>query len=60
MGLLPLKRSFDGHQFETRWDNIHLAYFTGEALWNLPERSAGVPEADCPARRDRGFIGHQP
>jgi hypothetical protein len=27
------ERSFDGHQFETPWDDIHLAYFTGEALW---------------------------
>ncbi len=25
--------SFDGHQFETPWDDLHLAYFTGEALW---------------------------
>ena len=27
------ERSFDGHQLETPWDDIHLAYFTGEALW---------------------------
>jgi hypothetical protein len=26
-------RSFDGHQLETPWDDIHLAYFTGAALW---------------------------
>ncbi|RPF36818.1 hypothetical protein [Streptomyces sp. TLI_185] len=25
--------SFDGHQLPTPWDDIHLAYFTGEALW---------------------------
>lgn len=25
--------SFEGHQFETPWDDLHLAYFTGEALW---------------------------
>ena len=25
--------SFDGHGFETPWDDIHLAYFTGEAMW---------------------------
>jgi hypothetical protein len=33
------ERSFDGHQLETPWDNIHLAYFSGEALWtylNMP------------------------
>ena len=33
------ERSFDGHQLETPWDNLHIAYFTGEALWtylNLP------------------------
>jgi hypothetical protein len=28
----PLK-SFEGHQFETPWDDLHLAYFVGEALW---------------------------
>ncbi|GAB0103797.1 hypothetical protein JMUB6875_27710 [Nocardia sp. JMUB6875] len=27
------ERSFDGHTFETPWDDLHLAYFTGEALW---------------------------
>ena len=27
------ERSFAGHQLETPWDDIHLAYFTGEALW---------------------------
>ena len=27
------ERSFDGHQFETPWDDLHLAYFVGEALW---------------------------
>jgi len=27
------ERSFDGHRFETPWDELHLAYFTGEALW---------------------------
>ena len=27
------ERSFDGHQLETPWDDVHLAYFTGEALW---------------------------
>lgn len=30
------ERSFDGHQFETPWDDLHLAYFTGEALWTYP------------------------
>jgi len=27
------EKSFDGHQFETPWDDLHLAYFVGEALW---------------------------
>jgi hypothetical protein len=27
------ERSFDGHQVQTPWDDIHLAYFTGAALW---------------------------
>ncbi|WP_040806245.1 hypothetical protein [Nocardia concava] len=26
-------RSFAGHTLETPWDDLHLAYFTGEALW---------------------------
>jgi hypothetical protein len=33
------ERSFDGHQFETPWDDVHLAYFVGEAQWtyvNMP------------------------
>jgi hypothetical protein len=33
------ERLFDGHQLETPWDDIHLAYFSGEALWtylNIP------------------------
>jgi hypothetical protein len=31
--------SFDGHQLETPWDDLHLGYFSGEALWtylNMP------------------------
>ena len=31
--------SFEGHQFQTPWDDIHLAYFVGEAQWtyvNMP------------------------
>src|SRR6516225_10450132 len=27
------ERSFDGHVFDTPWDDIHVAYFSGEALW---------------------------
>jgi hypothetical protein len=27
------ERSFDGHEIDTPWDDLHLAYFTGEALW---------------------------
>ncbi|MFG1910114.1 hypothetical protein [Kribbella sp. NPDC048928] len=33
------ERSFDAHGFETPWDDLHLAYFTGEAVWtylNMP------------------------
>jgi hypothetical protein len=33
------ERSFDGHQFDTPWDEVHLAYFVGEAQWtylNMP------------------------
>ncbi|MBO0691940.1 MAG: hypothetical protein J2P58_03490 [Acidimicrobiaceae bacterium] len=38
------ERSFDGHRFETPWDDLHLAYFVGEALWtymNVPFLCAG-------------------
>ncbi|MEH1827961.1 MAG: hypothetical protein V7L22_21955 [Nostoc sp.] len=27
------EKSFEGHQKETPWDDIHVAYFSGEALW---------------------------
>jgi hypothetical protein len=27
------ERSFEGQQLETPWDDIHVAYFSGEALW---------------------------
>ena len=27
------ERSFDGHKPDTPWDDIHVAYFSGEALW---------------------------
>jgi hypothetical protein len=27
------EKSFDGHQLQTPWDDMHLAYFIGEALW---------------------------
>jgi hypothetical protein len=27
------ERSFDGHKLDTPWDDIHVAYFSGEALW---------------------------
>ncbi|HTZ28014.1 MAG TPA: hypothetical protein VMC83_28725 [Streptosporangiaceae bacterium] len=33
------ERSFDGHEFATPWDDVHLAYFVGEAQWtyvNMP------------------------
>lgn len=27
------EQSFQGHQLSTPWDDIHVAYFSGEALW---------------------------
>lgn len=33
------ERSFDGQSYETPWDDIHVAYFSGEAMWtylNVP------------------------
>jgi hypothetical protein len=32
-------KSFEGHTLETPWNDIHVAYFSGEALWtylNIP------------------------
>ena len=28
------ERSFDGHVLDTPWDDMHVAYFSGEALWS--------------------------
>ncbi len=27
------EKSFEGHQLSTPWDDLHVAYFSGEALW---------------------------
>ena len=27
------ERSFEGQQLDTPWDDVHVAYFSGEALW---------------------------
>jgi len=27
------EKSFEGHQRETPWDDVHVAYFSGEAMW---------------------------
>jgi hypothetical protein len=28
------RQAFDGHKVETAWDDLHLAYFSGYAMWN--------------------------
>lgn len=28
------RAAFDGHKAETGWDDLHLAYFSGYAMWN--------------------------
>jgi hypothetical protein len=28
------RAAFDGHSVETTWDDLHLAYFSGYAMWN--------------------------
>jgi hypothetical protein len=28
------RSAFDGHTLETAWDDLHLAYFSGYAIWN--------------------------
>jgi len=28
------RKAFDGHRVETGWDDLHLAYFSGYAMWN--------------------------
>ena len=27
------RKSFEGHTLETPWDDVHVAYFSGEAMW---------------------------
>jgi hypothetical protein len=52
------ERSFDGHEFQTPWDDIHLAYFVGEAQWtylNMPflyTRPGFVTEEIAPIEAD--------
>jgi hypothetical protein len=55
------ERSFDGHQLQTPWDDLHLAYFAyfgGEALWtylNTPflyTRPGFVTEEIAPVEAD--------
>ena len=46
------ERSFDGHEFETPWDDLHLAYFTGEALWTYLEHSVPLHRGGIQHRRD--------
>jgi len=52
------ERSFDGQRFETPWDDIDLAYFTGQALWtylNTPflcTRPGFVTEEIAPVEAD--------
>ena len=47
------ERSFDGHQLHTPWDDIHLAYFGGEALWtylNTPFLYPVITRSTTPER----------
>jgi hypothetical protein len=53
------RSAFEGHTAETKWDDLHLAYFSGYAMWNYlatPFLFAGEGFAveELPARPDAG------
>jgi hypothetical protein len=37
------EKSFEGRQRETPWDDIHVIYFVGEALWTYRSKSRAKP-----------------
>ncbi len=53
------EQSFGGHQPQTPWDDIHLAYFTGEALWTYLNMPFLVYLARVRHRRDRPDPGRR-
>jgi hypothetical protein len=53
------RSAFVGHTVETKWDDLHLAYFSGCAMWNYlttPSLFAmeGFEEEELPPYRDGG------
>jgi hypothetical protein len=59
------EKSFEGHQFETPWDDLHLAYFVGEALWTYRPAAGSMRPVQAGWRRttsvasERRVVGFQ-
>ena len=53
------ERSFDGHVFDTPWDDIHVAYFSGEALWTYLNTPFRLHLARIRHRRDHPDPGRR-
>jgi hypothetical protein len=49
------EKSFEGQQRETPWDDIHVTYFAGEALWTYSILRFSTPTTDSPPRRSNRF-----
>jgi len=53
------RAAFEGHTAETKWDELHLAYFSGYAMWNYLTTpflfaTEGFEVEELPPRRDAG------
>ena len=46
------QRSFEGQQFESPWDALHLAYFTGVRVMDLPQHAVRLRNGGVRDRRD--------
>ena len=53
------ERSFDGHQLETPWDDIHLAYFSRGGAVDIPEHAVPLRLARVRHQRDRPHRGRR-
>ena len=53
------EKAFEGHQFETPWDDLHLVYFVGEALVDVSEYAVPLHLARVRHRGDRPSRGRR-
>ena len=49
------RAAFEGHVAETAWDDLHLAYFSGYAIWNYLNTPVSLRVARLQDRRDRAL-----